>query len=56
MGEEEPSPEEIKKMIDKAMAESEKKRQEQASKVGDLKTDGKSTEEIEKILEKKLGS
>ncbi|MHA1279086.1 MAG: hypothetical protein ACTSQI_17685 [Candidatus Helarchaeota archaeon] len=56
MGEEEPSPEEIKKMIDKAVSEAEKKRKEQASKVGDLKADEKSKEEIEKILEKKLGS
>ncbi len=51
---EDPSPEEIKKMIDKALEESEKKRKEQASKVGELKAEG--TDEIEKVLEKKLES
>ena len=52
---EEPSPEEIKKMIDAAKAAADKKREEQAAKVGELSTDDKSKEEIEKILEKKLG-
>ena len=55
LGEEEPNPEEIKKMIDAAKDAADKKRDDQASKVGALSTDGKSTEEIEKILEKKLG-
>lgn len=55
MAEEEPSPEEIKKMIDQAREAAERKRQEQAGKVSDLKTDAKSQEEIEKLLEKKLG-
>ena len=55
LGEEEPNPEEIKKMIDAAKDVADKKREEQASKVGALSTDKKSKEEIEKILEKKLG-
>ncbi len=55
LGEEEKSPEEIKKMIDAAKDVADKKREEQASKVGALSTDAKSKEEIEKILEKKLG-
>ncbi|MHA1266130.1 MAG: hypothetical protein ACTSRS_12935 [Candidatus Helarchaeota archaeon] len=55
MGEEEPSPEELKKMIEQAKQAAEKKRQEQAAKVGELKTDDKNKEEIEKVLEKKLG-
>jgi len=56
MSEEEPSPEEIKRMIDNARSEAEKKRLEQASKVGELKTSDKEREEIEKVLEKKLAS
>ena len=55
LGEEEPNPEEIKKMIDAAKDAADKKREDQASKVGALSTDDKSKEEIEKILEKKLG-
>lgn len=42
-------------MIDAAQEAAEKKRKEQASKVGELSTDEKSKEEIEKLLEKKLG-
>ncbi|MFX1294048.1 MAG: hypothetical protein ACFFD2_04215 [Promethearchaeota archaeon] len=52
MGEEEPDPEELKKMIDGALAASEKKRQDQAAKVGELKTPEKSKKEIERVLEK----
>jgi hypothetical protein len=55
MGEEEPDPEELKKMIDSALSEADKKRKDQASKVGDLKTGDKEKEEISKVLEKQMG-
>ena len=48
----EPSEEEIKAMLDKAKEEAEKKRKEQASKVGSLKTGD--TSDLETILEKKI--
>ena len=56
MGDEEPSPEELKKMIDSALSEADKKRKDQAAKVGDLKTGDKEKAEIEKVLEKQMGS
>ncbi|MHA1648701.1 MAG: hypothetical protein ACTSYB_00800 [Candidatus Helarchaeota archaeon] len=55
MSDEAPSPEELKKMIEKAKTEAEKKRQAQAAKVGQLKTSDTEKQEIEKVLEKKLG-
>ncbi|MBD3227671.1 MAG: hypothetical protein GF329_05740 [Candidatus Lokiarchaeota archaeon] len=47
----EPSEEELKAMLDKAKEAAEKRRKEQASKVGTLKTGD--TSEIEEIIEKK---
>ena len=52
MSEEEPSKEELKEMLEKAHEIAEKKRQEQAAKVGKLNIEDSS--EIEKVLEKKL--
>ncbi|MHA1232427.1 MAG: hypothetical protein ACTSRP_11400 [Candidatus Helarchaeota archaeon] len=48
----EPSEEELKEMLEKAKEIAEKKREEQASKVGKLNVGD--TSEIENVLEKKL--
>jgi len=51
MSEEQPSEEELKKMLDEAKKAADKKRQEQAAKVGELK--GVDTKGLEEVIEKK---